>query len=134
MISIAAISGGLSCVAPELSTFAGYITEIREQHSQSLHPELVTARDRRGHLVISGRIGSDPGAAQARDGTVIVEVRDESGRLLREVRECYHSRQPLNERRLMLSYLPPEFIVDLGPGFDEPISLVIRAEPGRCPD
>ena len=129
---VVVIVSALACVPAVSSNFAHLVTEVREQHTESIHPEFVTVRDKGGRLFVSGQVGRDPGTPTATHGTVTVEVRDKDGRLVRETKGCFEPEAELNYRHTILSSKPPRFDVDLGEGFEEPIMLVVRVEPGLC--
>lgn len=126
------IISALACVPAASSNFARLVTEVREQHSHDIHPEFVTVRDRRGHLTVSGRVGSDPGSPAVTRGTVTVEVRGEDGRLVREAKGCFRPEFEPNLRHTMLEAKPPSFDVELGEGYTEPMIVVVRVEDGPC--
>lgn len=131
-LGVLAILAASACTPTANSTYAGLITEIRELHSDNVHPEFVRARDRGGHLIVSGQVSNDPETPQKYAGTVLVEVRDEQEKVLRQSRACFKPQEEVYPRGQMYSRRPPIFEVDLGDGFKGPMKLVVSVKPGRC--
>ena len=126
------IVSALACVPAATSNYSRLVTEVREQHTESIHPESVMVRDKGGHLFVSGLVGSDLGTPTATHGMVTVEVRDKEGQLVREAKECFEPEFEPNYRRSRFPAKPSRFDVDLGEGYEAPIMLVVRVEAGAC--
>lgn len=131
-LSILALLAAPACTPAANSTYAGLITEIRELHTDNVHPEFVRARDRRGHLIVSGQVSNDPETPRKYAGTVLVEVRDQEEKMLRQSRACFKPEAEVYPRGRMFSRRPPMFEVDLGAGFTGPMKLVVSVKPGQC--
>jgi hypothetical protein len=121
-----------ACTPAANSTYASLITEIRELHSDNVHPEFVQARDRGGHLIVSGQVSNDPETPRRYTGTVLVEVRDVQEKVLRQSRACFKPQEEVYPRGQMYSRRPPILEVDLGDGFKGPMKLVVSVKTGQC--